>query len=101
MLYNVVLVSAYSKVNQPYIYIFPFFLGFLSHLGHCRALSMFLVLYSRISLIIYFINSHVLISIPICQSTPSPLPLSIHTFVLYISVSISALQISLSGEKIS
>ena len=39
MLYNVVLVSAYSKVNQPHIYIFPFFLGFLSHLGHCRALS--------------------------------------------------------------
>ena len=29
----------HSNVNQPHIYIFPFFLGFLSHLGHCRALS--------------------------------------------------------------
>ena len=36
MLYNVVLVSA---VNWPHVYIYPFFLGFPSHLGHHRALS--------------------------------------------------------------
>ena len=29
----------YSKVNQPHVYIHPFFLGFSSHLGHHRALS--------------------------------------------------------------
>ena len=29
----------YSKVNQLYIYIYPLFFGFPSHLGHHRALS--------------------------------------------------------------
>ena len=29
----------YSKVNQLYVYIYPLFLGFSSHLGHYRALS--------------------------------------------------------------
>ena len=36
MLYNVVLVSS---VNWPHVCIYPFFLGFPSHLGHHRALS--------------------------------------------------------------
>ena len=35
----VVLASAYSKVNQPYIYISPLFFGFPSHLGHHRSLT--------------------------------------------------------------
>ena len=30
----------YSKVSQLHIYIYPFFLGFPSHLGHHRALSL-------------------------------------------------------------
>ena len=29
----------YNKVNQLYVYIYPFFLGFPSHLGHHRVLS--------------------------------------------------------------
>ena len=29
----------YSKVNQLYVYIYPLFFGFPSHLGHHRALS--------------------------------------------------------------
>ena len=29
----------YSKVYQPYVYIYPLFSGFPSHLGHHRALS--------------------------------------------------------------
>ena len=37
--YNVVLVSAYSKVNQLYIYIYPLFLRLFSHIGHFRVLS--------------------------------------------------------------
>ena len=36
MLYQFLL---YSKVNQLYIYIYPLFFGFPSHLGHHRALS--------------------------------------------------------------
>ena len=44
------------------------------------------VLYSRFSLIIYFINSGIYLSVPIYITLPS---LGVHTFVLYISVSIS------------
>ena len=29
----------YSKVSQPYVYIYPFFFGFPSHLDHHRVLS--------------------------------------------------------------
>ena len=41
LIYNVVLVSAYSKVNQSYIYIYmyPLFFTFFSHIGHYRVLS--------------------------------------------------------------
>ena len=57
-------------------------------------------LYSRFLLVISFIHINVYMSIPITQFiTPPPpppppaaFPLGVHTFVLYISVSISALQ---------
>ena len=58
-------------------------------------------LYSRFLLVIYFIHISVYISIPISQFiTPPPPPhpptllppLGVHTFVLYICVSIYALQ---------
>ena len=55
-------------------------------------------LYSRFLSVIHFIHISVYISIPIAQfipppSPPPPLsPLGVHTFVLYICVSISALQ---------
>ena len=57
----------------------------------------FYFLYSRFLLVIYFIHISVYMSIPISQfiPPPPPLPLSplgVHTFVLYICVSISALQ---------
>ena len=52
-----------SRVNQPYVYIYPLFLGFPPHLGHQRGL--FPVLYSRFSLAIYFIHSSVYMSAPI------------------------------------
>ena len=38
LLYNVVFLL-HNKVIQPYIYKYPLFLGFPSHLGHQRALS--------------------------------------------------------------
>ena len=55
-------------------------------------------LYSRFLLVIYFINISVYMSLPVSQfitPPPTPLPLSplgVHMFVLYICVSISALQ---------
>ena len=76
MLYNVVLVSTVQQSESAIcIHISPF-LGFPSHLGHHRALSRVPVLYSRFSLVIYFMHSinSVYMSIPISQFIPSPLP---------------------------
>ena len=62
----------------------------------------FIFLYSRFLLLIYFIHISVYMSIPISQFIPPPnspppaFPLGVHTFVLYICVSISALQASSS-----
>ena len=65
---------------------------------------LFIFLYSRFLLVIHFIHISVYMSIPISQfipppppTTPLPLsPLGVHTFFLYICVSISALQTSSS-----
>ena len=56
------------------------------------------MLYSIFSLVIYFIPSinNVQVSIPSSQFFPPPSPLSVHTFVLCVSVSASALQIGSS-----
>ena len=59
----------------------------------------FVLLYSRFLLVVYFIHISVYMSIPISQFIPPALllsPLGVHTFVLYICVSISALQTSSS-----
>ena len=37
--YNIVLISAVSKVNQLYVYIYLLFLRFFSHIDHYRVLS--------------------------------------------------------------
>ena len=63
------------------------------NLGPHRALNRCPVLYSRFSLVIYFMQSRVYVSIPISQFIPAPIsPLGVHTFVLYVCVSISTLQ---------
>ena len=79
----------------------PFLVWALRHVHFL--LFFFLILfiyflYSRFLLVIYFIPISVYMSIPIPQfitpPPPAPLlsPLGVHTFVLYICVSISALQ---------
>ena len=61
----------YSKVSQPYVYIYPFFFGFPSHLGHYRAPSRVpCAIYNRFSLVISFIHSKVYMSILILQFIP-------------------------------
>ena len=84
LLYDVVLVFAYSRVNQLYLNLYPFFFGFPSHLGHPRALRR--VPCGKFSLVIYFIQSvnSVSVSTPTSQFIPPPpIPLlSVHTFVL-------------------
>ena len=53
---------------------------------------MFLMLYSRSLLVIYFIFGSVYMSIPISQLIPPPsLPLGSHKFAFYICDSISVL----------
>ena len=41
MIYKVALVSGTTKVNQLYIYIYPLFFRFFSHIGHYKVLSSF------------------------------------------------------------
>ena len=84
-----------------YIHIYPLFFSFPLHLSHLRAL--FPVLYNRFSFVIYFIC---IIHVCVCVNTYTnpklrihptpPFLLGISKFVLYICVSISALQVSSS-----
>ena len=86
----------YSKVNNLYLDIEPLLFGFPSHLGHHRVLSRVPCAVEQV-LIAYLFYSRVCTSVPIFQFVPPPpSPFSIHRFVLYIRVSISALQISSS-----
>ena len=74
----------YNKVNQLYVYIYPLFFGFPSHLGHHRALSR-VPCAIQFSLVINFIHSinSVYMSIPFSQFILHPFPPgSIHTSVL-------------------
>ena len=75
--------------NSVYQYFIPFFFEFY----------FICFLYSRFLLVIHFIHISLYMSIPISQFIPPPpppppplSPLGVHTFVLYICVSISALQ---------
>ena len=77
-----------SSCLQPWL-VFLFFFEFLNFIYF---------LYSRFLLVIYFIHISVYMSIPISQFIPPPppapllSPLGVHTFVLYICVSIPGLQ---------
>ena len=56
------------------------------------------MLYSGFSLVIYFIHSRVYTFIPISQFIPPHFsPVGVHMFVLYVWISISALQINIHG----
>ena len=95
MLYNVVSVSAYSKVNQQYMYKYPCFLDFLPiwvTSGHWVESP---VLYSKFLLVVYFIHSinSVYMSIQSPNSSHPLFPTWYPCLVLYICVSISVLQI--------
>ena len=82
-------------MHQLYIYIYSLICEFPSHLGHHRKLSK--------SFLCYTVDSYSLsvlyILVFTCQyqfssSSCPPFPVGIHMFVLYICVSISALQIN-------
>ena len=103
LLYNIVLFSAAQQSESAICLHIPLFFGFPSRLGHHRALSKVPVLYSRFSLVIYVIHNilfmsqqcvYVNLNLPLHPAPTSSL--GVHTCVLYICVSSSALQISLS-----
>ena len=66
----------YSKVDKLYVYIYLLFFGFPSHLGCHRMRVGFFELYSRFSIVIYFIHSitGIYMSIAISQFIPYPPP---------------------------
>ena len=66
----------YSKRNQLYVYINPLSFGLPDQSGHQRAQSRVPVLYSKLSLVIYFIHSinSVCVSIPVSQFLPRHSP---------------------------
>ena len=83
-------------IGEAHIYIYPLFSGFPPHLGHAEHWVEFTLLHSRFSSVTYLHTvSIVYMSVSISQFLPlNPFsPLGAHTFALYVSVSISALQI--------
>ena len=98
MLHNVVLVSSVQQSESAiyiYIYIYTYLFFKISvPLVTIEHQVEFPVLYSSLSLSIYFIhvNSSVYMLVPIFQFIlHPPSPLGVHKFVFYVCVSISAL----------
>ena len=86
----------YSKLDQPYIYIYPLPFGLPSHSDHHRVLRRVPWSIRRFSLVTHFTRSinSLYLSVPTSQFLLAcPVPLGVHIFVLYISVSISVLQV--------
>ena len=91
--------SLHSKMHQPCIDIYPLPFGFPSHLGHHSALNRVpcAIQYSPLSCLFYTQYQQCICVNPNLPIPPTqPFPLGIHTFVRYVSVSISALQIGSS-----
>ena len=68
----------YSKVNQPHVYIYPLFLGFLSHLGQHRAMSRVPCAVQSVLISYLFYTQQCIYvnpNLPMHPSHPSPLPL--------------------------
>ena len=95
LFYNVVLVSAVQQSKSVICLVCPLFLGIPSHLGQHRTFSRVLyaiqqVFISHLFYAWYQQCRHVNTNLPI---HPFPPHLVIHTFVLYVCDSISALQV--------
>ena len=67
----------YCKLHQPYIYMYPLFFEFPSHLSHHRALSSTCCTYSRFSLVVDFIHN--------VNSVPMSILISQFTGVLFLN----------------
>ena len=87
----------YSEVNQLYVYIYPLLFGFPSHLGHHRAFSRVPCAIQQVIIsYLFYTQQHICVNPNLPVHPTSPSPLVVYRFVLYICVSISALQIGSS-----
>ena len=89
----------YSTVNQLHTYIYPLFLRFFSHTGHYRVLSRVPCAIQQVLIsYLFYIQQCVYVNpnLPIYPSPSPPFPLGSHKFVIYVCVSIPALQIGSS-----
>ena len=84
----------YSKVNQLHIYIYPFFFGFPSHLGHHRALSRVPCAIQQV--LIGYTQSCICVNpnVPNLSLLNTSFPPSNQKSVFYICDSISVLQMN-------
>ena len=95
MRHNIVMLSKYSKMNQPYIYMYIHI--YIPPLpGHCRALSRVPCAgqYVLVSHLLYTESQECTYVSPGSEFLrPPPFPIGAQTFVLYHCVSIAALHI--------
>ena len=99
LLYNVVLVSTVQQSESAiHIHISPlFWISFpFRSLQSIQQSSLCYTVGSHQLSILYIVSIVYICQSPFPNSSHSPFPLGVHTFVLYFSVSISALQISSS-----
>ena len=97
MLYFLLCISESAECVCAYVYMYPFFWGFLSHLVHYRTLSRVICAIQQVLISYLFYTQCCVILIPISQFIlPLFSPLGVHTFVRDICVSISVLQIGSS-----
>ena len=79
----------YSKVNQSYVYIYPLFFGFPSHLGYYRTPSRVPCATQKVLItVICFTHGSVYMSIPASWFIPPP-------FLLLVTISLFSTSVSL------
>ena len=84
----------YSKVNQPYMYLYPLCFGFPPHLGHHSAPSRVPSTVQQVLIHSPFCAQQCICVNPSLSVPPTHyFPTGIHTFVLYVCVFISVFQV--------
>ena len=78
----------FSKVRQPYIYIYPLFFGFLFHLGHHRALSGVHCALQQVLSYLCDTQYYIYMSVPLSQFITPPFPALVTITLFSTSVSL-------------
>ena len=78
----------FSKVHQPYLYIYPLFFGFLFHLGHHRALSGVHCALQQVLSYLCDTQYYIYMSVPLSQFITPPFPALVTITLFSTSVSL-------------